>query len=62
MSTDDVKKYFARYWKSVEADGEEEAINVIWINDSSCVVKLASPLAATKAYVELKLTETRKND
>lgn len=57
MSTDDVKKYFGRYWKSEEVENEEEAIKVIWINDSSCVVKLSSELKATKAYIELKLTE-----
>lgn len=59
MSTDDVKKYFRRY---VQQEGPEDQLVVIWINDSSCVIKFMSAEIATKAYNELKLSEQRQND
>jgi len=63
MSTDDVKKYFSRYSKlSDQAEVDEETFKIIWINDSSCVVKLPSDALAGKAYLELKLSEPRVDD
>ena len=63
MSTDDVKKYFARYVrKDIEPVEGEESLSVVWINDSSCVIKLQSEALALKAYTELRLTEARTNE
>jgi len=43
MSTDNVKSYFSRYSKlQGQEEVDEETFKVIWINDSSCVVKLPS--------------------
>lgn len=65
MSTDDVKAYFSRY-SQIPEDVEQvegvELFSVQWINDSSCVIKLPTEAQAQKAYVELKLSEARKDD
>jgi len=63
MSTEDVQTYFSRYSKIIGQDEvNEESFKVIWINDSSCVVKFPSEYNAQKAYHELKLSESRSDD
>jgi len=62
MSTDNVREYFSRYFRDSEMTVEEQNKAVIWINDSSCVIKLPSAERATKAYLELKLSEPRMDE
>lgn len=46
MSTGDVKAYFKRYTMNKKDDAEDpenkQEVEIQWINDSSCVVKLPS--------------------
>lgn len=46
MSTGDVKAYFKRYTMNKKDDAEDpenkKEVEIQWINDSSCVVKLPS--------------------
>ena len=58
MSTKDVENYFKRY---IEAE-DENNFKIIWINDSSCVIKINTEDLAQKAYKEIKLSEPRTDD
>jgi len=52
MSTFDIKTYFERF------ASEREALEVKWLNDSSCLVKFESEDFAKKAYAESALTSS----
>ncbi len=52
MNTFEIKTYFERY------STDKEAIEVKWINDSSCTVKLENEDFIKKAFSELPLTST----
>jgi len=40
MSTEEVQKYFDRF--TIKDADEKATVEVIWINDSSCVIKFQS--------------------
>ena len=61
MSTGDVLKYFKRYLNQEEPE-EDQKKRVVWINDSSCLVKFESSDHSLKAYEQLKLSEPRDDD
>lgn len=50
MSTFDIKSYFERFAST------KDALEVKWINDSSCTVKFESEALAQKAYRDSSLT------
>jgi hypothetical protein len=52
MNTFEIKSYFERY------STDKEKIEVKWINDSSCTVKLESEDFIKKAFTELPLTSS----
>jgi hypothetical protein len=52
MSTFDIKTYFERF------ASEKEALEVKWLNDSSCLVKFESEDFAKKAYSESALSSS----
>jgi hypothetical protein len=62
MSTKDVENYFNRFTDEKSTTNGLELLKIIWINDSSCVIKLQSAELASKAYYETKLSEPRVDD
>ena len=50
MSTKDVETYFNRFTDEKSTANGLDLLKIIWINDSSCVIKLQSPELAQKAY------------
>jgi hypothetical protein len=52
MNTFEIKTYFERY------SSGKEAVEVKWINDSSCTVKLENEEFIKKAFTELPLSST----
>ena len=54
MSTNDIKTYLERYTSA----GDKEALEVRWINDSSCTVKFESAEFAARALKEQALSSS----
>lgn len=62
MSTKDVAQYFNRFTDEKLPTIGLEKLKIIWINDSSCVVKFQSEDLAKKAYFDNRLSEPRIDD
>jgi hypothetical protein len=55
MSTNDIKTYLERYTSA----GDKEALEVRWINDSSCTIKFETAELATRALKEQALSSSK---